>query len=297
MTVLRNNFGELLEPGLATVFFHEFDRYDPEWKKILKEKQSQKKFEEELLVTGLGIMGTKTEGSSVSFEDISQGFKQTYTHDTFAKAIRISQEMYEDDLYGIMTDMTVSLARSAMQREEVSGANILNNAFSGTAGSDSNQLIASDHNLSVGGTQSNELSTASVDLSVASLQEAIEVIENTKDERDLNVALRPKLLVVPTALQWTAKELLGSEYKPEVANNDVNALMGKGLQFTVNHYLTDADAWFLLADEHKLCRFSRTPLSFYKGNDFDTDDVKFKARMRYSTGFSDWRGVTGSAGE
>lgn len=296
MTVLRANFGELLEPGLAAVFYHEFERWAPEWPAILKEKQSAKKFEEELFVVGLGIAGSKNEGVAVSYEDLAQGYKKTFTHTTYAKAIRISQEMYEDDLYGIMSDMTTSLARSLMQREEVDAANILNNAFSTSyTGPDGAALISASHTLSVGGTQSNALSAAS-DLSASSLQEAIGIIEKAKDEKGLNIAMKATTLVVPPDLQWTAAELLESAYLPGTANNEINAIRGKGLKYVVNHYLTDTDAWFLLADEHKLRRYTRIPRTFFKGSDFDTDDCKFKARERYSTGFSDWRGVTGSAG-
>ena len=295
MSVIRSNFGELLEPGLAYVFLNEYNRYSPEWPTIVKEKQSSKKFEEELELVGLGIMGTKAEGVGVSYEDISQGHKQTYTPPTYAKAIRISMEMYEDDLYDIMNDMTGALARSAMQREEVEAANLLNNAFTGTAGSDGSPLISATHTLSIGGTQSNALTAAS-DLDASSLQEAIAIIEETKDEKGLNVALKPWKLVVGTRNQWAARELLDSEYKPGTSDNEINAIRGKGLTYVVNHYLTDPDAWYLLADEHKLRRISRIPLSFFKGSDYDTDDCKFKARMRFTTGFGGWRGVTGSAG-
>lgn len=299
-TILRANFGELIAPGLASVFFNEFDRWDKEWPLILKERDSKKKFEEELLITGMGIMDAKAESVPVTYDVISQGYKKTFTHTTFSKAIRISMEMYEDDLYGVMRDMTAALARTGLQRQEVDAANVLNNSFSSTAGTsdlgpDGVSLINSAHVLSVGGTQSNAMA-ANADLAVASLQEAIGILEKCKDERNLNIALKASTLVVPPDLQWVAAELLGSEYKPGTADNEVNAIKGKGLKYTVNHYLTNTNAWFLLADEHKLRRFTRVPLQFYKGNDFDTDDAKFKARMRYSVGATDWRGITGNAG-
>jgi phage major head subunit gpT-like protein len=245
MTVLRANFGELLEPGLAHVFFNEFDRWEPEYKEISKVYNSRKQFEQDQLITGLSAMSSKDEGVGVTYEDISQGYTQTYTHTTYAKAIRITKEMYEDDLYGVMKDLTGALARSAYQRIEVETANILNNAFAGTAGSDGTSLINATHTLSVGGTQSNALA-ANADLSTASLQEAIQIIEDTQDERGLNVALRPSKLICTTANQWTGCELLKSQYKPGTADNEVNAIMGKALELKVNHYLTDADSWFLL---------------------------------------------------
>lgn len=295
MTVLRANFAELLEPGLAQVFFNEFQRYAPEYDKICNVSDSKKQFEETLQVVGLGIMNSKAEGVGVSYEDISQGYKQTYTHTTYAKAIRITKEMYEDDMYGVMKDLTSALARSAYQRIEVESANVLNNAFTGTAGADGASLISAAHTLSIGGTQSNALA-AHADLSAASLQEAIQVIEDTQDEKGLNVALRPKLLVCTTGNQWTGHELLKSMYKPGTTDNEVNALLEKNIQYTVNHYLTDADSWFLLADEHKVNFFWRRKPEFFKGNDFDTQDAKFQAAMRFSVGFSDFRGVTGDTG-
>lgn len=297
MTVARSGFSALLTPGLHAVFLNEFKTWSPEYTQIMNVETSAKQLEQDVLLTGLGTMGEKTEGSSVAYEDISQGYTTTYTHATYEKGVRITQEMYEDDLYGPMKKLTTALARSAKQRMEVNGANVLNNAFSTTTGlgADGLCLINSAHVLSVGGTQSNALSAAA-DLTTSSLQEAINVIEGCQDEKGLNVALKSKLLVVPYTLQFTASELLDSQYKPGVADNDINALRNKGLTFTVNHYLTDNDAWFLLAEEHKLNWFWRVPLQFFKGNDFDTDDCKVKARMRFSAGFSDWRGVAGSAG-
>ena len=296
MAILRANFGELLEPGLAHVFFHELDAWSPQWPQIVKEFESKKQFEEDLLIVGMGIMGSKGEGAAVTYDTISQGWKETYTHTTYAQAIRISMEMYEDDLYNIMKDMTSALARSALQRKEVQAANILNRAFDATyTGADGLNLIDAAHALSIGGTQSNELAAAA-DLTPSSLQEAIGVIEKAKDERDLNVAMKASRLIVPSDLQWTAAELLQSAQLPGTANNEINAIKGKGLNYVVNNYLTDTDAWFLLAEEHKIRRFNRIPLEFHKGNDFDTDDCKFKARMRFSEGWSDWRGVAGSPG-
>lgn len=296
MTVTRSNFANLLAPGLATVYFNEFNSYEKEWPKLVKQRDSKKSIEEDQLVVGLGIMNQKTEGASVAYEDIAQGYKTTYTHSTFAKAVRITEEMYEDDLYDVMNDMTSALARSANHRMETDGANILNNAFSTSfTGADGLPLISSAHVLSVGGTQSNAL-TASADLDASSLQEAIQVIETCQDERGLNVALMPKLLVVPPALQWTAYELLRSEFKPGTADNEENALKSKGMQFVVNHFLTDTDAWFVLAAEHKLKWWNRVPMQFFRGSDFDSGDAKFKARVRYSKGFSDWRGIAGSPG-
>jgi phage major head subunit gpT-like protein len=296
MTVARAGFSELLAPGLAHVFFQDIETWAPQYKEILKVRGSKRNKEEDLEIVGLGIMDQKAEGTSTAYDDILQGFKATYTHNTYAKAIRITQEMIEDDQYDVMKDMTVALARSAKQRLEVDAANILNNAFSSSfTGLDGVSLINSAHVLKAGGTQSNALS-ANADLSAASLQEATQVLEDCQDERSLNIALTPKLLVVPTAGQWTAGELLESVKKPGNANNEINVLADKELGYTINRFLTDTDSWYLLADEHKLMMYERVPLSFFKGNDFDTFDCKYAARMRYQVGWSSWRGVTGSAG-
>jgi phage major head subunit gpT-like protein len=295
MTVLRANFANLLYPGLRAVFFHEYDVWTKEYPKLFNVLTSKRKYEEDQLLVGVGAMPTKNEGVGVSYEDPSQGYKTTYTHTTYAKGIRITQEMMEDDLYDIMKAMTTALARSALQRQEVEAANVFNNAFSTSfTGTDGAALLSASHTLSVGGTQSNLVTAA--DLSAASLQDALETLEGCLDEKGLNIALRAKTLVVPIQEQWTAFELTKSEYKPGTADNEVNAVLAKGLGTEVNHYLTDSDAWFVLAEGHKLNFFNRRPLSFFKGNDFDSQDAKFQGSMRFSVGWSDWRGVTGSAG-
>ena len=294
MTISRGGFAALLSPGLQKVFLNEFDVWEPEYTEIYNIDQSNKQFEEEQLITGFGIMNTKTEGAAVTYEDISQGYTTRYTHTTFEKAVRITQEMYEDDLYGVMKNMVGALARSAKQRMEVDGASTFNNAFSSSfVGADGVALISAVHPLSIGGTQSNALA-ASSDLTVASLQEAVQVLETCQDEKGVQLALRAKTLLVPPARQWQAYELTGSQYKPGVSDNEINVLKGKGIVPVVNHYLTDTNNWFLLADDHKVTWKWRVKLSFFTGNDFDTDDAKSKARMRYSKGFTDWRGVTGS---
>lgn len=296
MTVSRAGFAELLAPGLAHVFFHDIKTWSPQYKEILNVNSSKRNKEEDLEVVGLGVMNSVGEGTSTPYDDIYQGWKATYTHSTFRKGIRITQEMIEDDQYDVMKSLTVALARSARQRIEVDSANVLNNAFSASfTGLDGVSLINASHVLKVGGTQSNALS-ANADLTPSSLQEAIQVIEDCLDERSLNIALTAKLLVVPTAGQWTAGELLESVQKPGTTDNEINVLANKSLTYTVNRYLTDTDAWFVLADEHKLNMYERVPLGFFKGNDFDTFDAKFSGRMRYSVGWSSWRGVTGSPG-
>jgi phage major head subunit gpT-like protein len=296
MTVSRGGFSELLAPGLAEVFFHDIETWQPKYKEIVNVKGSKRNKEEALNVVGLGTMDAVSEGISTPYDDIYQGWKDSKTHTTFRKGVRITQEMIEDDQYDVMKNLVLALARSARQRVEVDAADMLNNAFSSSfTGLDGVSLVNASHVLKIGGTQSNALS-AHADLTPSSLQEAIQVLEDCKDERGLNIALRAKLLVVPTGLQFTAAELLESVQKPGTMDNEINALANKGLTYTYSPYLTDTDAWFVLADEHKLTMWDRVPLGFFKGNDFDTFDCKFSARMRYSMTWLDWRGITGDQG-
>lgn len=296
MTISRSGFTQLLAPGLAEVFFYDIETWKKEYDKILKVEDSKRNKEEYLQVVGVGSMDAVAEGASTPYDDIYQGWLATATHSTFRKGMRITQEMIEDDQYGVMKDLTKALARSAKIRCETDGANVLNNAFSSSfTGLDAVSLISASHALKIGGTQSNALA-ANADLDPASLQEAIQVLEDCKDERDQPLAFTAETLVVSTSGQWAAAELLESIQKPGTMDNEINALANKGLQYMVSHFLTDSDSWFLLAAEHKLKWVQRTDLAFFKGNDFDTFDCKFAARMRHSTTWADWRGVTGNAG-
>ena len=295
MTVLRANFGDILEPGLRMAFFDAFGRKEMRYSDIFKLHTSEKPNEKDSYVTGLGIMPSKLEGVAVQYDTPLQGYDKTYTHSTFAKGYKVTAEMYEDDLYNTVDKWNSALATSAYQRIETDAANILNNAFTAGTGGDGSFLCVTDHTLLGGGTEQNELST-SADLSETSLEQAIIDIEDTVDDNGLLVGLKAKYLVVPTELQFEAARILKSIYRPFSADNEINALVGKGLEIIVWPFLTDADAWFLLCEDHELNFFWRRPLNFYQGNDFDTRDAKFVADMRYSLGWSDWRGVYGSPG-
>ena len=298
MPLTTANFANLLFPGLKHVFYHDIETWKPEYSQYLKVDDSLRNYEYEQEIVGIGSMPQKAEGTPTIYYDPGQGYRKQFTHTTYSAGINITQEMYEDDLYGIMKDMTTSLARSARQRVEVQGASLLNNAFSSSyTGPDGVALISASHvqSFGTGGTQGNALS-AEQDLSASSLQEAVAVLEKCKDEQGLNLAFQADLLVVPTDNQFIAQQLLRSAYMPGTADNDINPVLAKNIKPMVCHYLTDTDSWFLLAGEHKLRYYWRRRLQFYKGNDFDTDNVKFKASMRLSTGFVTWRGVTGSQG-
>ena len=300
MTTLRANFADLLEPGLREILFNEWDNYPEEFSKIFNVHDSKKRNEKDSGASNFGLPPEKDEGDSIQYTDPTQGYDTTYTHKTYAWGFRVTREMYEDDLYGIINKMPANLGRSFRQRVETQAAALFNSGFgtvggSYMSGSDGKELFATDHPLLGGGTEQNELTT-SADLSPSSLQQAIEDLEDTRDDENLLIMVKPRLLVVPRQLKWTARELLGSNQKPYVANNELNALLDEDLSYFVWHHLTDPDAWFLRADQHYTNFFWRRRLDFGQGNDFDTEDAKYKATMRFSLGWSDWRGWYGSPG-
>lgn len=296
MTVLRAAFGDFLEPGLRMAFFDAFGRKEMRYSDIFKLHNSNKRNEKDSYVTGLGLMPSKGEGVAVTFDDPAQGYDTTYTHSTYALGYKVTAEMYEDELYNLVDKWNSALATSAYQRIETDAANIFNRAFNSSyTGGDGTELCATDHTLIHGGTEQNELST-DADLSETTLEQAIIDIEDTVDDRGLMVGLKPRYLLVPTELQFDAAEILKSVYKPYTADNEINALVGKGLEIIVWPFLTGDDDSFIICDNHELNFFWRRPLNFYQGNDFETRDAKFVADMRYSVGWSDWRGVYGMKG-
>lgn len=300
-TVTRAGITNLLELGLRAVFFNQIKQYPKIYDRILNVTDSLKQSEYDLEVVGTSAWDPVNEGLGTGYEAIEEGYKTTYTHVTFRKGIRCTAEALEDELYGVLKKSAVSLARGAWQRVETDAADLLNNAFSTTAprGStmaDAAALIASSHTLKTGGTaQSNALASAA-DLSPSSLQEAIKILETTKDEKGIQLYMPASKLIVPTASKFLAQELLGSEFKPQTSDNEINALQAQGMTFIAHPFLTDEDSWFLLSDQHQLNFFWRVKPSFFKANDVDTQDFKCIGRMRYSLGASSWRGITGSAG-
>lgn len=298
MTTRRANHPDLLEPGLRDILFEKFDSYPEEYSVLYKVENSTTDDERESGLSGLGLMPTKGEGVGISYDDPLQGYDYTYTHVTYGLGFRVTREMMEDDRYGKIKRMPEALARSAHQTVEIIAANLFNRAFntSYTFG-DGKALCVTDHPLTGGGTAQNCLSTPA-DLAESSLQEAINDIEDTTDDRGLLLNLRAALLVVPNELKWIARQLLGSSLRPGSAQNDVNSLLDEDLMYFVYHYLTDPDAWFLMIpkEQREIKFFWRRMLDFGQGNDFDTEDAKFKSTMRFSNGATDWRGVYGSPG-
>lgn len=296
-----SGFSNLLAPELSNVFFNKYKQWADEYSAVFNVESSTRAYEEDVEVAGLGQLVSKAEGTAITYDDPYQSGRKRYTHATFGLGFRVTDELYNDDLYGIIKKMPQDLARSAHQTIEVQGANVINNAFNTTlqTGLDGSALISTTHaNVKgSGGPYSNRLST-DADLSVTSLQSAIILMETTTDDRDLNLQIKPKILLITPSQKWIARELLRSEYKPHTADNEINALKEEDLSYTVNHYLTDTNAWFLLADkaDHYLKFYWRQKLKFDNDDDFDTGDAKFKATMRLSVGFTNWRGIVGTSG-
>ena len=302
MAISRQQLVKELEPGLNALFGLEYKQYADETKEIFVTESSDRAFEEEVMLSGFGDAAVKPEGQGVAFDFAQETYTARYTMETIALAFAITEEAIEDNLYDrLASRYTKALARSMATTKNTKGAAILNTGFTGsgnpTYGDGQVLLIAAHPTLS--GTQTNILSTAS-DLNETSLEQALIDIAAMKDERGLKIAAKARKLVIPSALQFTAERLLKSQGRVGTADNDINALKNMGMVpegYVVNHYLSDTDAWFLITDvPNGLKHFDRAPLKTSMEGDFDTGNVRYKARERYVFGVSDWRGVFGTAG-
>ena len=301
MAISRAQLVKELEPGLNALFGLEYARYENEHTEIFITESSDRAFEEEVILSGFGAAPTKSEGSAVTFDDAQEVYTARYTNETIALAFSLTEEAVEDNLYDrLSARYTRALARSMAHTKQVKAAAILNNAFdSSYTGGDGLELISTAHTLANGNTFANEPTTAA-DLNETSLENGLIDVSNFVDERGLKVALRGMKLVVPAQLQFIAERLLKSELRPATADNDINAVRSLGMVpegYTVNHFLTDTDAWFMLTDApNGLKHFQRTPIRTAMEGDFDTGNVRYKARERYVFGWSDPRGIYGSPG-
>ena len=301
MAITRSQLLKELEPGLNALFGLEYDRYDNEHKEIFDEESSERAFEEEVMLYGFEQAPVKGEGAAVAYDNAGEAFTARYTHETIALAFAITEEAVEDNLYDkLSARYTRALARSMSNTKQVKAASVLNNAFSSSyAGGDGVSLVNSAHPTAMGGNWSNTLATQA-DLNETSLEQALIDISLFIDERGLKIAQRGIKLIVPPQLQFTSERLLKSEQRTGTADNDINAIRsGSYLPggFTVNHFLTDPDAWFVKTDApNGLKHFIRSPLKTALEGDFDTGNVRYKARERYSFGWSDPRGIYGSQG-
>ena len=301
MAISRSQLVKELEPGLNALFGLEYNRYENEHAEIFTSEASDRAFEEEVMLSGFGSAPVKEEGSAVTFDQATESFTARYTHETIAMAFAITEEAIEDNLYDrLAARYTRALARSMANTKQVKAANVLNNAFNSSfAGGDGKELCATDHPLASGGTFANELSTAA-DLSETSLEQSLIDIAAFVDERGLKIAMQGVKLIIPKELQFTAERILRSPQRVGTADNDINAMASMGMipqGYRVNHYLTDTDAFFIMTDApNGMKQFVRAPIKTAIEGDFDTGNVRFKARERYSFGFSDPRGIFGSPG-
>lgn len=298
MAISSGNFAELLWPGIKQIWGTAYSKYSPLYTQIFDIQQSDKAFEKHQGVTGLGLLGVKNQGEPIGYDDVMQGFQKEYVNVTYARGVIVTREMVEDEQYNYINQLPAILARSARDTEETVTFNILNRAFNASfTGADGSALCVTNHALVGGGTFSNTLATAA-DLTQTSLETAIQNLMDIVDDRGLKIQVRPKQLVVPTAIALTAMKLLQTTQVVGSADNDKNPIpMFLPSQPLVSPYLTDPDAWFIITDvPNGLTFFRRRAAAVERDNDFDTQNLKFAVSERFSTGFTDPRGVFASPG-
>lgn len=301
MAISRAQLLKELLPGLNALFGLEYSRYGEEHKEIFETETSERSFEEETKLSGFSAAPVKNEGSAIRYDNAQEAWTARYNHETIALGFSLTEEAVEDNLYdSLSARYTKALARAMAYTKQTKAASILNNGFSAAqAGGDGVALFSTAHPLVNGDTNSNTLTTPS-DLNETSLEAAVIQIAGWTDERGLLIAAKPKKLVIPPATMFVATRLLETEQRVGTADNDINALKNNGSipgGYTVNHFLTDTDAWFLTTDvPNGLKHFVRTPMSTSMDGDFDTGNVRYKARERYVFGYSDPLGMFGSPG-
>ena len=300
MAISRQQLAKELEPGLNALFGLEYQNYENQHLEIFDVENSDRAFEEEVMLSGFANAAVKSEGAAVTFDTAQEAFTSRYTHETVALAFALTEEAIEDNLYDtIATRYTKALARSMANTKQIKGANVLNNGFSSSfPGGDGKELFATDH-PSQSGDQRNELAT-SADLSETSIEQALIDIAAFTDERGLKIAARGVKMIIPSELQFTAERIMKSPARVGTADNDLNAIASKGMipqGYVVNNFLTDTDAFFIKTDvPNGLKMFERAPIKTAMEGDFDTGNVRYKARERYSFGVSDFRGIFASPG-
>jgi hypothetical protein len=301
MAISRAQLLKELLPGLNALFGLEYARYGEEHKEIYETETSERSFEEETKLSGFSAAPVKNEGSAIAYDNAQEAWTARYNHETIALGFSLTEEAIEDNLYdSLSARYTKGLARAMSYTKQVKAAAVLNNGFSSAfTGGDGVSLFSAAHPLVSGGTNSNTPATQA-DLNETSLENAVIQIAAWTDERGLLIAAKPKKLVIPPALMFVATRLLETELRVGTNNNDINAIKNNGSVpdgYTVNHFLTDTNAWFLTTDvPNGLKHFVRTPLSNSMDGDFDTGNVRYKSRERYSFGWSDPLGVFGSSG-
>ena len=301
MAISRAQLLKELLPGLNALFGMEYATYGEQHKEIYETETSERSFEEETKLSGFSAAPVKNEGSAIAYDNAQEAWTARYNHETIALGFSLTEEAIEDNLYdSLSARYTKALARAMAYTKQVKSANILNNGFSAAyTGGDGVALFSSLHPLVNGGTNSNIPSTPA-DLNETSLEAAVIQIAAWTDERGLLIAAKPKKLVVPPSLQFVATRLLETELRVGTTDNDINAIKNNGSVaegYTVNNFLTDTNAWFLTTDvPNGMKHFVRSALANSMDGDFDTGNVRYKARERYSFGWSDPLGMYGSAG-
>jgi hypothetical protein len=301
MAISRAQLLKELLPGLNALFGMEYARYGEEHKEIYETETSERSFEEETKLSGFSAAPVKNEGSAIAYDNAQEAWTTRYNHETIALGFSITEEAIEDNLYdSLSARYTKGLARAMAYTKQVKAAATLNNGFSAAyPGGDGVALFSTAHPLVSGGTNSNRPATAA-DLNETSLENAVIQIAAWTDERGLLIAAKPKKLIVPPALQFVATRLLETNLRVGTTDNDINALKNNGSipeGYTINHYLTDTNGWYLTTDvPNGLKHFVRSPLANSMDGDFDTGNVRYKARERYSFGWSDPLGMYGSPG-
>ena len=300
MAISRSQLVKELEPGLNALFGLEYKNYENEHAQIYDTESSDRAFEEELMLSGFGEAPIKTEGAGVQYDDAQEVYTARYTHQTVALAFALTEEAIEDNLYDkLSARYTKALARSMSQTKQIKAASVLNNGFTTSIGGDGVALFSTAHPTLGGPNLSNTLATAA-DLNETSLEQALIDISAFTDERGLKIATRGLKMIIPKELQFTAERLMKSDNRVGTADNDINALRNMGMLpqgFVINHFLTDPDAFFIKTDApNGMKMFNRVSIKTAFEGDFDTGNVRYKARERYSFGFSDPRGMFASPG-
>ena len=299
MAISRSQLVKELEPGLNALFGLEYNRYENQHAEIFMSETSDRAFEEEVMLSGFASAPTKQEGAGVVFDTAGETFTARYNHETIALAFSITEEAIEDNLYDrLAARYTRALARSMSNTKQVKAANVLNQAqFTSVTGGDGVSLISNAHPLATGGTFSNVLATAA-DLNETSLEQSLIDIAGFVDERGLRIATQGRKMIIPKELQFTAERLMKTPQRVGTADNDINAIASMGMVpegYSVNNFLTDTDSFFLMTDvPNGMKHFVRSPIKTAIEGDFDTGNVRFKARERYSFGFSDPRAIFGN---
>lgn len=296
MTVSTGNFAELLWPGIQVIWGNNYNQWTPLWSRAFDVRESDKAFEKEQGVTGMPLAAIKDQGSPIPYVDPYQGFQKEYVNVTYALGGSVTREMYEDDQYNYINSIPEMLARSMRQTEETVSFAVLNNGFSSSfTGADGKPLFDLTHPLVAGGTYKNRPTTAS-DLTQTALEQAQIDSLDLVDDQGLKINVQNKMLMVPTALKFTAEKILGTEYEVDTANNTINPVRGS-LELLVSPYLTDTDAWFIKTDVPNGLRFyNRRAAEIERDNEFSTQNLLFITTRRFSVGFTDPKGVYGSPG-